>query len=137
MAKTSKLSDSEQVSEHIEKLEAPVAAIVSYLRDVILKTDKEIAEQIKWNSPSFYYTGSMKVFDPKEYKRDILVMNLHRGKVLLVMPTGERVKDVSKILEGKYTDGRRVVTIKDMDDAKGKTPELQKVLIAWLATVEK
>ena len=137
MTNVSKLSDSEQVSEHIEKLEAPVAAIVSYLRDVILKTDKEIAEQIKWNSPSFHYTGSMKAFDPKEYKRDILVMNLHRGKLLLVMPTGERVKDVSKILEGKYTDGRRVVTIKDMDDAKGKTPELQKVLKAWLATVEK
>lgn len=137
MTKASKLSDSEQVSEHIQKLEAPVAAIVSYLRDVILNTDKEIAEQIKWNSPSFYYIGDMKAFDPKEYKRDILVMNLHRGKILLVMPTGEQVKDVSKILEGKYTDGRRIVTIKDMDDAKAKTEELQKVLKAWLELVEK
>jgi hypothetical protein len=137
MAKAVKLSEIEQVTELIKNMEPGAAEIVSYLREVILQTDKEISEQIKWNSPSFYYTGDMKPFDPKEYKRDILVMNLHRGKLLLVMPTGERVKEISKILEGKYTDGRRIVTIKDMDDAKAKELELQKVLKAWLATVEK
>jgi hypothetical protein len=131
------MAEIEQVTELIKNMEPGAAEIVSYLREVILQTDKEISEQIKWNSPSFYYTGDMKPFDPKEYKRDILVMNLHRGKLLLVMPTGERVKEISKILEGKYTDGRRIVTIKDMDDAKAKEQELQKVLKAWLATVEK
>ncbi|RYE24755.1 MAG: DUF1801 domain-containing protein [Sphingobacteriales bacterium] len=137
MAKAIKLSNSELVSQHIQALDAPLAEVVSYLRTVILQTDREIGEQIKWNSPSFYYTGDMAPFDPKEYRRDILVVNLHRVKILLVMPTGEKVKDASKILEGKYTDGRRIITIKDMDDAKVKTTELQKVLKAWLALVEK
>ena len=133
MAKNVHLSESEQVSAYIQKLDAPVAEIVNYLRSVILKTDK----QIKWNSPSFYYTGDMKPFDPKEYKRDMVVMNLSRGRILLVMPTGDKVKDVSKILEGQYADGRKLVTIKDMADAMSKEKELQKVLKAWLALVEK
>lgn len=58
----------------------------------------------------------MKPFDPKEYKRDIVVMNLHKGKILLVFPTGARINDGTGILEGKYTDGRRVVIITDMND---------------------
>ncbi len=42
-----------------------------HLRNIILSTDKEIGERIKWNNPSFYYTGEMKPFDPKEYKREL------------------------------------------------------------------
>jgi len=49
---------------------------IEYLRQVILSIDSEIAEHIKWNSPAFFFSGEMKPFDPKEYKRDILVMNL-------------------------------------------------------------
>ena len=46
MSKT-KLSDSEQVSAHIAKLEAPFAAIIEELRHVVLATDPSIAEHIK------------------------------------------------------------------------------------------
>ncbi len=137
MPKKEKLSDKELIDAHIAKLESHVAETVQYLRQIILGTDKMIAEQIKWNSPSFYYSGDMKPFDPKEYKRDILVINLHRGKILLVLPTGEKVKDVSGILEGKYTDGRRVIAIKDLNDAKAKEQELKVVLKAWLKQVDK
>src|SRR4051812_33610102 len=102
MAKTpSRLSDTEQVSAHIHKLDKPFAETVEYTRQVILSADKEIAEQIKWNSPSFYYTGEMKPFDPKEYKRDLIVMNLRKEQILLVLPTGAKIKDTTGLLEGK------------------------------------
>lgn len=130
-------AESLTVTDHIQKLRPDIAETVEYLRQLILKTDKEIGEQIKWNSPSFYYTGDMKPFDPKEYKRDILVMNLHRDKILLVLPTGAKITDDSGILEGKYTDGRRLVSIKDMGDAKAKGKALQTVIKKWLDLVEK
>ena len=76
-AKTAPLPDSEQVTQHIQKLDPAIAPIVEAIRKIILSTDKEIGEQIKWNSPAFYYTGEMKLFNPKEYKRDIVVMYLH------------------------------------------------------------
>ncbi len=103
----------------------------------MLSTDKEIGEQIKWNSPSFFYQGVMQPFDPKEYKRDMIVLNLHkRDHVLLIFPTGAKVNDSSKLLEGDYKDGRRMVTIRDKQDLEAKKPALQQVIKAWLKLVD-
>ena len=136
-AKSTPLTDSEQVSQHIKKLDPSIAPTVEAIRKIILDTDKEIGEQIKWNSPSFYYTGEMKPFNPKEYKRDIAVMNLHKGNILLVFPTGAKVKDTTGLLEGDYTDGRRLVRFKDINDVKAKTKALQTVIKEWLKLIDK
>ncbi|HMS70631.1 MAG TPA: DUF1801 domain-containing protein [Saprospiraceae bacterium] len=137
MAKQLKLTDAEQVSAHIEKLEPAIGEIVEYLRQIILDTDSEIGERIKWNNPSFYYTGEMPEFDPKEYKRDMIVMNLHKGKIMMVFPSGAKVNDTSGLLEGDYKDGRRIALIKDMDDAKVRKNDLQLIIKTWLQLIEK
>ena len=138
MAKTKeKLSDTEQVTAHIQKLEPAFAKTVEEIRKIILKTDKEIGEQIKWNNPSFYYTGEMKPFDPKEYKRDLIVMNLHKGRIMLVLPSGAKVKDTSGLLEGDYKDGRRLILFNDLKDVKAKEKSLQKIIKAWLKLIDK
>ena len=139
MAKTkpATIPDSEQVTQHIKNLDPSIATTVEAIRKIILNTDNEIGEQIKWNSPSFYYTGDMKPFDPKEYKRDIVVMNLHKGKILLVFPTGAKIKDTTGLLEGDYADGRRLVRFKDLDDVKAKTKALQTIIKEWLKLVDK
>jgi hypothetical protein len=132
-----KLSDQEQVSEHIQKLESTLAQVVETLRQIILGTDPEIGERIKWNNPSFYYTGEMVEFDPKEYKRDLIVMNLHKGRIMLVFPSGAKVNDQSGLLEGNYTDGRRIAIFKDLEDVQAKQGALQKIIRDWLKLVEK
>lgn len=138
MAKTKPNAGSEEVTAFIKKTSPDTAKLLEALRQVILKTDKEIAEQIKWNAPSFYYSGEMKAFDAKEYKRDIVVYNLHKKEyVLLVFPTGARIKDNSGLLEGDYKDGRRLVKIFDLKDLKTKEKNLQKVIKLWLSEVEK
>src|SRR4029078_4527394 len=114
MAKTTKLTDSEQVTEHIKKLGPGLGKIIQTLREIILSTDKEIGERIKWNNLSFYYTGEMKPFDPKEYKREIAVFNLFKGRIMLVFPSGAKVKNAPGLLEGDYQDGRRLIVFKDL-----------------------
>jgi hypothetical protein len=131
------LTNQQQVTDHIQKLDTTIRDIVTTLRQIILNTDSEIAEQIKWNNPSFYYTGEIAPFDPKEYKRDIAVMNLHKNRIMLVFPSGAKVNDSSGLLEGDYKDGRRLAVFKDMDDLKTKTVALQDVIKQWLALVEK
>jgi hypothetical protein len=130
-------SDSDQVTGLIQKLEQPVAEAVGLLRQIFLTTDKEISEQIKWNSPSFYYNGDMKPFDPKEYKRDIAVVNLTRGRLMLVFPTGAIIHDTSGLLEGNYTDGRRMISFKDTADVKAKEESLRNIIAEWLRLVER
>ena len=135
--KATSLSDQEQVTQHIERLAPEVGKIVEEIRQIILSTYKEIGERIKWNNPSFYYTGEMKPFDPKEYKREIIVFNLFKGKIMLVFPSGAKVNDTSGLLEGNYKDGRRITIFKDMNDVKAKEKALQKVIKNWLKLVDK
>ena len=127
------LSDQQQVSQHIQKL----GKSIEYIRQFILSTDPEISERIKWNNPSFYYTGEMKPFDPKEYKREIIVMNLHKGKIMLVWPSGAKVKDSSGLLEGDFKDGRKTIVFNDLADVKTKEKLLSKTIRAWLKLVDK
>lgn len=131
------LSDQQQVSQHIQKLEPSLGKIIEYIRQFILSTDPEISERIKWNNPSFYYTGEMKPFDPKEYKREIIVMNLHKGKIMLVWPSGAKVKDSSGLLEGDFKDGRKIIVFNDLADVKTKEKLLSKTIRAWLKLVDK
>ena len=137
MQKSTKLSDKEQVTQHIQNLEPDLGKIITYLRKVILGTDQQIGERIKWNNPSFYYNGEMKESDPKEYKREIIVFNLFKGRIMLVFPSGAKVKDSSGLLEGDYKNGRRVIVLKDMKDVKAKEKALQSVIKQWLALVDK
>jgi hypothetical protein len=135
--KSAKPSNTELVTAHIQKLDPVLGNIVQIIRDIILSTDNEIGEEIKWNNPTFYYTGVMKPFDPKEYKRHIIVMNLHKGRIMLVFPSGAKVNDLSGFLEGDYKDGRRITVLKDKEDILAKKDILQNVIKTWLSLVEK
>ena len=79
----------------------------------------------------------MKPFDPKEYKRDILVMNLRNDKIMCVLPTGMRIVNNADILEGKYTDGRRMINFKNLEDIKAKEQQLRNAITEWLNLIEK
>jgi len=137
MAKVQKLSPKEEVSLHIQKLEPEIAEIVETIRQIILTTDNEISEQIKWNNPAFWYSGEMKAFDPKEYKRDIAVLNLYKGRIMLVFPSGAKVVNSLRLLEGDYKDGRRLINFKNLEDVESKANELQQILKEWISLVEK
>lgn len=131
------INDPQSVTAFIQNLEPDFAKLIEAIRQLVLGTDPEVGEQIKWNSPSFFYQAEMKAFNAKEYKRDIVVVNVRKGIALLVFPTGAIIDDPTGLLEGEYTDGRRLVSIKNMNDLEDKGPGLQQVIKQWLAKVEK
>ncbi|MFM9909675.1 MAG: DUF1801 domain-containing protein [Chitinophagaceae bacterium] len=137
MAILKTITDQEQVTNHIRKLDAAFGKLIETLRQIILSTHKEVGERIKWNNPSFYYTGKIKPFDPKEYKREIIVFNLYKKRILLVFPSGAKIKDPLGLLEGDYKDGRRIMIFKDIQDIKSKEKALQQLIKNWLQQVEK
>jgi hypothetical protein len=126
------------VAAYLSHLDHPLKDVVEELRKLIRAVDAQIGEQITWNSLAFYYTGEMKLFDPKEYKRDIVVFNLHKKNfVLLVFSTGATVNDANGLLEGKFKDGRKIVRFCTMEEVEKRTIDLQKVISNWLTLVEK
>jgi len=120
------------------KLDYPLKNIVQALRELILSVDPEIGEEIKWNAPTFFYAGEMQPFDPKEYKRYLIVFNLFQKDCLrLVFPSGARVNDKSGLLTGAYADGRRLAMFRSMDDVQTKKDAIQRVIKEWLRTLDK
>lgn len=136
MPKSKDINDSTSVTAHIQQMPPALGEIVEAIRQLILQTDPIIGEQIKWNSPSFFYHGEMKTFAAKEYKRDIVVMNVHKGYPLLVFPTGAKIHDTTGLLEGDYTDGRRLAKFQNIEEVQEKGKDLQKVIQNWLDLVE-
>ena len=138
MAKKEKLSGAEAVQKFMDESDHPLTPVMKEIRRIVLATDPEIGEQIKWNAPAFYYTGEMKAFDPKEYKRDILVYNLHKKEyVLLVFPTGAKVTDASGLLQGNFPDTRKTVVFSSLEEVGKRAKDLQAAIKKWLSLVEK
>lgn len=134
---SAKLSDEEQVNAHIQKLDPELGKIVETIRQIMLSAGKQIGERIKWNNPSFYYTGEMQSFDPKEYKREIAVFNLFKGRIMLVFPSGAKLNNTDGLLEGDYADGRRLIIFKDMAHVKASEKTLKKLVKEWIKLVDK
>jgi hypothetical protein len=135
---TTKPSDPEKVNAYMAKLKHPLANVVQELREIILNTNREIGEEIKWNAPTFFYAGKMKPTNPKEYKRYIVVFNLFKQDCIrLVFPSGAKVKDTSGLLEGDYADGRRLAMIRTPQEINSKKKALRAVINKWLKLLEK
>jgi hypothetical protein len=133
-----KPSESEKVDAYMAKLKHPLANVVADLRKIILSTNKEIGEEIKWNAPTFFYAGKMKPTDPKKYLRYLVVFNLYKKDCIrLVFPSGAKVKDTSGLLEGDYADGRRLAMFYSPQDVQSKKKTLGAVITKWLKLLEK
>ena len=99
---TTKTSEPEKVDAYMKVLKHPLADVVEALRQIILNTDTEIGEEIKWNAPTFFYAGEMAPSDPKKYKRYLVVFNLFKKDCIrLVFPSGAKVDDGVRIAGGR------------------------------------
>jgi hypothetical protein len=133
-----KLSEPDKVDAYMQQCKHPLVKVIEALRKIILSTDKEIGEEIKWNAPTFFYSGEMKPFNPKEYKRYLVVFNLlKKDCIRLVFPSGAKVNDASGLLEGDYADGRRLAMFYDVKDVRSKEKQLQKIIKKWLSLLDK
>jgi uncharacterized protein YdhG (YjbR/CyaY superfamily) len=117
-----KLSEAEQVAAYMVALDHPLKAEVENLRSII-KSAGPLSERIKWNAPSFYY------------KEDFVTFNLHDKKAIrLIFHHPSIVTVKSDILEGDWKD-RRIVYIKNAEEALSKKAELERVIKDWLQIV--
>jgi len=116
-AEAKKQVTSAKVDQFMKKLKHPFKAEVEMIRKIIKGVNKEIAEEIKWNAPSFGYKG--------EY---LVTFNLwEKEHIHLVFhnPMISRVK--SKLLEGDY-EHRRMAHFFGKSDIKAKQVVLVKAL---------
>jgi hypothetical protein len=132
------ISEPEMVNEYMKNLKHPLFDLSQYLRTFILSIDKNIGEGIYWNVPTFFFTGKMKPFDPKEYRRFIVNFNFYKQDTLrIIFLRGADVTDKTGLLEGDYKDGRRISSFKSIDDLKSKEKELKNIIKQLVKLMDK
>lgn len=110
-------NQTQQVDAFMDKLDHPFKTEVQMVREIIKTVNADIAEQIKWNAPSFSYKGeSLVTFNLWEKERIHLVFH---------NPMISKVKN--KLLEGDY-EHRRMAYFDDQQDIETKRPALEKAL---------
>ena len=135
---TTKPSKPDEVDEYMRQLDHPLKDVVEALRQTVLQADSTVGEEVKWNAPSFFYTGEMPPSDPTEYRRYLVITNLHRKhEIMLVFWGGGKVDNASGFLEGDYADGRRFATFRSVDEVRSKKLLLQNVVREQLRLLDK
>jgi hypothetical protein len=131
--KTIKASDSEAVDAFLQGHKHPLIGLAKALRRTILAAAPDVGEEIKWNAPAFFFSGPMTPFDPKEYRRYLVVFNLHKKDCIrLVFWHGDRANDRSGLLQGEYPDGRRLASFSSLKDLESRKKALVAALKAQL-----
>jgi hypothetical protein len=129
MSKKTKLTGEQEVALFIENTDHPLKAEIIALRKIILASDPEITEHIKWNAPSFCTNGedrfTFKLNSPQSV--DIV---FHRGAKAKAMPSKKLIEDPAELLKW-VTNDRAVATFASMTDIQNKEVVLLANLSEW------
>ncbi len=130
-----KLTGSEEVAQFMAELEHPFKTEIEQIRTIILASNKDLNENIKWNGPNFSLGGedriTMRIHPPKQIQ-----LIFHRGAKVLEMPKEPLISDNSGILSWKTND-RAVATFLNGADIAVKSEALVSIINAWLKATTK
>ena len=128
---TTKPSDPAAIDAYMQTHTHPLADLAAESRMTNLAADAMIGKGIKWNAPAFFFAGPLEPFDPKEYRRHLVVLNFYQKICIrLVFRHGDRAKDESGFLEGDYADGRRLAMLSSIEQLHDRKKALVAVLKA-------
>lgn len=117
------------VDEFMSKLDHPLKHEIEKVRAIILESDAQLTEHIKWNAPSYCYNNE-----------DRITFNLHgKGFFRLVFHCGSKVKerkerlfeDPTGLLDWAAND-RAIVKFTNENDVEEKTEQLKAVIRKWI-----
>jgi hypothetical protein len=118
------------VVEFLRDLSHPLKPGILEVRSAILAADEGITEHIKWNAPSFCHDGDDRVTF-RLRPGDRLQLVFHRGAKVRADSDRFAFEDPSGLLEWASGD-RATVTLRDLDDVRGKLPALVELVLRWM-----
>ena len=104
-----------EVNAFMKELDHPLKAEIEAVRAVI-KSNRKIAERIKWNAPSFFYKDDLATIHVKAQQHVNLIF--HHPAI---------VKIRSALLEGDYKD-RRMMYFENMKEVNARKKELTRII---------
>lgn len=107
------------VDAWFERYEHPMKDAMLRVRDLILAADERMDECIKWQSPTFTFSGNLASFNPRT-----------KNHVSLMFHTGAAIPGDHPRLEGGG-DTARYMRIADLADAEALRGDLAAIVKSW------
>ena len=128
------------VDAFMKTLKHPLADLVKALNQDgrSLRPTQASVKKSSGTPPPSFTPGAMKPFNPKEYRRYLVVFNFHRKDCIrLVFWHGDRANDKSGLLVGNYADGRRLALFSSAHDLAKRRKALVSALKSQLKQMAK
>lgn len=120
-----------EVDNFLKELNHPQIDEIEQIREIILKTDTEITEIIKWNAPSYVYNGQDRITFHFPPKRDKFLLVFHTGAKVKARSTANIIRDESGLLEWK-SDDRAIMTFKDNKFLEDNKTYIKTLVHEWI-----
>lgn len=117
------------VQDLLANLEHPHAAGILRLREIVLALDRRIAEEIKWNAPSFRIDDHFATFRLHPPKQIQLV--LHTGAKAQSNDRSFVIDDPSGLLKWLASD-RCVLTLANEAELSANEAAVQRIIQQWI-----
>lgn len=121
---------SEEVTKFLDEQNHPSRKEIELLRQIILTSDKELTENIKWNAPNYCHNNedriTMRINPPKQIQ-----LIFHRGAKKLAQPSTKLIDDKTRFLVWKEND-RAIASFKNFGDIEKNKSELSTIIDDWI-----
>lgn len=121
------------VEEFLNDLNEDKRSQVDTLRDLILNTEPQLKEHIKWNAPSYVHDGEDRITFNLMNKQGAVKLVLHMGATRKEDKKGVPImQDDSGLIEWS-SNIRGMITFKSIDDVTSNRVALKKIITDWLS----
>jgi hypothetical protein len=121
-----------EIENYLLGIKGPQKIVVRELRSLLLKADPTVRELLQRQTLTFRCQAKRKSLR----KRDCLSIYQYKDCTLLIFPAAYRYKDEFDILEGKFKDGRKLISFADLKEFYEKKHSVLDLVKQWTALLE-
>lgn len=119
-----------EVTEFLDEQNHPFRKEIEQLRILILSTNEDLTENIKWNGPNYCFNNEDRITMKIQPLKNIQLI-FHRGAKKLEQPKEKLIKENSNLLIWKEND-RAVATFTNRTDIKNADLNLKEIIEKWI-----
>ena len=123
----------QEVTRFLIELNHPFIEEINELRAIILSSEKELIENIKWNGPNYMFNNqdflTMRINPPKKIQ-----LIFHRGAKKLQQPENKLIQDASTLLVWKEND-RAILELNSLEQIRKNKTNLIEIIEKWICAL--
>jgi hypothetical protein len=120
----------DEVTKFLDKINHPMRIEIEYLRELILSSNNNLSENIKWNGPNYHLGGEDRITLRINPLNKIQVI-FHRGAKKKEQPRDKLISDEYDLLSWKEND-RAILSFKNLKEIEDIKEIFQEIVVKWI-----